>query len=395
MRCKVSRTSLIKVSGEAKMRTKIHKLAGIIFSAVYLSLSFIQTAASQESFGRFHGDLIVKALGDGRNLALTHPFSFEDASGTLWSVPVGTVVNGASIPQAFWSIIGGPFEDKYREASVVHDHYCVQKSRPWDKVHRIFYDGMRARGVNSTKAKLMYAAVYNFGPRWLDTIPGEEKKLISGQPIFLNDAKEAILKFVTDNDPSAEEIVEFSNKLAEARTLEQLEKVLYENADCTPILSNAGADVRIGKTLILCGMSTASKRQVAVKNIRLLNAQLRRLLHTQMYFLLPAIDDYVRAPDEAKWHKIRDWSQNVYGLIKLGIASVLKIEERRAEAMAPPIDDVFEILGQRAAMMSPILSGPPKSEREMSEWVSNYRQLVARLERKLDPLEKYLHSISQ
>jgi Protein of unknown function (DUF1353) len=43
-------------------------------------------------------------------------------------VPAGAIVGGASIPQVFWSIIGGPFEDKYREASVIHDYYCEQKS---------------------------------------------------------------------------------------------------------------------------------------------------------------------------------------------------------------------------------------------------------------------------
>src|SRR5712692_9140850 len=33
----------------------------------------------------------------------------------------------ASIPRAFWSVIGGPLEGQYRNASVFHDVACDQK----------------------------------------------------------------------------------------------------------------------------------------------------------------------------------------------------------------------------------------------------------------------------
>ena len=81
-------------------------------------------------------------------------------------MPAGVLVDGASIPSVFWSIIGAPFTGKYREASVIHDHYCETKSRHWKAVHRVFLDGMLASGVNDYQAKLMYLAVYRFGPRW-------------------------------------------------------------------------------------------------------------------------------------------------------------------------------------------------------------------------------------
>jgi hypothetical protein len=47
----------------------------------------------------------------------------------MWTVQPHKEVDGASIPQAFWSIIGGPFEGFYIKASVVHDHYCEVKTR--------------------------------------------------------------------------------------------------------------------------------------------------------------------------------------------------------------------------------------------------------------------------
>ena len=161
------------------------RMAVVSLLALILSLSSASYSFSQEGFGTFRGELIVKTLRDGRNLELTHPFAFIDPKEKLWGVPTGARVDGASIPQAFWSVIGGPFEDKYREASIIHDHYCEVKSETWEDVHLVFYNAMRASGVGSLQAKLMYAAVYNFGPRWIKASEEEKGPLISGQPVLL------------------------------------------------------------------------------------------------------------------------------------------------------------------------------------------------------------------
>jgi hypothetical protein len=103
--------------------------------------------------------------GDGRNATLLAPFAYIDPAGTRYEVPGGTVVNGASIPWPLWSIIGSPWTGRYREASVVHDYHCEIKKLTWQAVHRNFYTAMRANGVDEVQAKIMYAAVYRFGPR--------------------------------------------------------------------------------------------------------------------------------------------------------------------------------------------------------------------------------------
>lgn len=116
--------------------------------------------------GKFVGHVVAQWLDDGRKMKLVEPFGYIDPKGLSWDAPVGSVVDGASIPQVAWSIIGGPFEGKYRNASVIHDVACDQKSRPWPDVHRNFYYGMLASGVDEQLAKVMYGAVYQFGPRW-------------------------------------------------------------------------------------------------------------------------------------------------------------------------------------------------------------------------------------
>jgi Protein of unknown function (DUF1353) len=99
-------------------------------------------------------------------MTLLDDFGYVDNSGYVWTAEKGQPIDGASIPPVFWSFIGGPFEGKYRNASVIHDFECKVQKRPWRSVHRMFYTASRCGGVEEKKAKVMYATVYHFGPRW-------------------------------------------------------------------------------------------------------------------------------------------------------------------------------------------------------------------------------------
>lgn len=116
-------------------------------------------------WGQFLGELHVELIGglDGRLLT---DFAYRDPHGKVWTAPQGSIVNGASIPKAFWSLVGGPWDGAYRQASVIHDVACVRMSEPWPEAHRAFYEACRCGGVDERTAKLMYWAVYHFGPRW-------------------------------------------------------------------------------------------------------------------------------------------------------------------------------------------------------------------------------------
>ncbi len=117
-------------------------------------------------WGSFEGRVVAEWHDDGREMTLVAPFAYLDPAAVRWLAPAGSVVNGASIPRAFWSVIGGPFEGRFRNASVVHDVACVERSRPWRQVHRMFYEACRCGRTNVLQAKIMYYAVYHFGPRW-------------------------------------------------------------------------------------------------------------------------------------------------------------------------------------------------------------------------------------
>jgi hypothetical protein len=118
------------------------------------------------SVGHFVGVVRTQWNDDGRNMTLLEDFSYIDPDGLEWKAPSGLVTDGASIPQLAWSVVGGPFEGPYRLAAVIHDAACDRKDRSWESTHEMFYRAMLSAHVDEPTAKIMYAAVYHFGPRW-------------------------------------------------------------------------------------------------------------------------------------------------------------------------------------------------------------------------------------
>jgi Protein of unknown function (DUF1353) len=129
---------------------------------------------------------------------------FIDTGGTHWNAPQGALVDGASNPHAFWSVIGGPFEGRYREALVIHDVACEERGRPWKEVHRAFYNAMRCRGVSELQAKIMYYAVYHFGPRWGFDV-SLKKLFFSEEQADAADVRR-VQEWITSANPSVDQI---------------------------------------------------------------------------------------------------------------------------------------------------------------------------------------------
>jgi hypothetical protein len=137
-------------------------------------------AVASAGWGRFTGVVVARWHDDGRSMTLVEPFGYVDPRAVHWDAAAGAVVDGASIPPPFWSLIGGPFEGRFRNASVVHDVACVERSRDWRDVHRMFHDACRCGGVGAALANTMYYAVWHFGPRWRFE---ERQGIVAGRPV--------------------------------------------------------------------------------------------------------------------------------------------------------------------------------------------------------------------
>jgi hypothetical protein len=170
------------------------RLRVIAIAALCVAATASGLAAAETGFGRFIGKLVAEFEGDGRKVTLIEPYSFVDPTGEEWPVPAGAKTDGASVPSAFWALYP-PFTGSYRSAAVVHDYYCDTKKRTWQDTHKVFYYAMRAAGLDERNAKVMYVAVYLFGPRWgPGTAPGQR----NAAPVATESQQVAILKELQD-----------------------------------------------------------------------------------------------------------------------------------------------------------------------------------------------------
>ncbi|WP_445487854.1 DUF1353 domain-containing protein [Rhodopseudomonas sp. RCAM05734] len=110
----------------------------------------------------------------GNTKLLAADLLYVDGNAQVWKAGAGDVTDGASIPGLFQPIIGGPWEKAYLPAAVMHDHYTnnAHMVRTWQSTARMFFSAMVVGNVEIIRAKLMYYAVYVFGPHWDKLAPG-------------------------------------------------------------------------------------------------------------------------------------------------------------------------------------------------------------------------------
>lgn len=113
--------------------------------------------------GTFSGlpktEWLISELGEDRDMRLLEDFWFADPGGRLWLAPAGSVINGASIPRALWSVVGSPYTDDYRRASIVHDVACDTPGVDRKEADVMFFHACRAGGCDPLQAKILYAGV--------------------------------------------------------------------------------------------------------------------------------------------------------------------------------------------------------------------------------------------
>ncbi len=166
-----------------------------------------------ESWGYFSGPVDTRWDNDGLDMTLLHEVRYTDPDGVVWVAPAGSKINGASIPRAFWSLFGGPYDGKYRAASVLHDVAYDQQTRPWQQCDRMFYNALRCSGVGVIEAKTMYYALYRHGNHWKHPIRRATEAQLSdiaprAERTTAVDPGEvdAIQKWIESNDPSLDQI---------------------------------------------------------------------------------------------------------------------------------------------------------------------------------------------
>ncbi|MGI8431941.1 MAG: DUF1353 domain-containing protein [Chthoniobacterales bacterium] len=205
--------------------SKLHAiLSAFLFTSLLANCDAARPPSWQESaqtshpWGHFNGAPVTRWNPDGRSMTLLNQLRYTDPKGQVWIAPTGSQVDGASIPRSLWSFMGGPFEGKYRNASVLHDVAYDRHERPWQDCDRMFYNAMRCSGVGPVEAKTMYYALYRFGRHWNFKVKKAKpvkmgRKIVAraepeyprAKPVTINDV-EAARDWIRNAQPSIEEI---------------------------------------------------------------------------------------------------------------------------------------------------------------------------------------------
>jgi len=102
---------------------------------------------------------LVETGKEDRDMQLLEDFWYDDPDGRRWLAPVGSIINGASIPRPLWTTVGSPYTDDYRRASIVHDVACNNPSVDRKDADKMFYFACQAGGCSKKQAKILYAGV--------------------------------------------------------------------------------------------------------------------------------------------------------------------------------------------------------------------------------------------
>lgn len=121
---------------------------------------------NEQRHGSFSGEPDTRwCTEDGtpdRRMMLLADFSFCDPDEHAWDAPARSVVDGASIPRALWTLVGSPYTGDYRRASIVHDVACVRAGEDKKlrrRADRMFFHACRAGGCSTWEAIVLYLGV--------------------------------------------------------------------------------------------------------------------------------------------------------------------------------------------------------------------------------------------
>src|SRR6202022_2241865 len=172
--------------------------------------AWIRFAEKQPNkWGHYSGYVEARWENDGRSMTLLSELRYTDPDGVVWIAPAGSQVDGASIPRSLWSIMGGPFEGRYRNASVLHDVAYDQHNKPWQVCDRMFYNAMRCSGVSAVNAGTMYYALRKFGHHWkapkAEPVKVGEEIVARAEPANQGDIN-TTPDWVRNSDPSMQQI---------------------------------------------------------------------------------------------------------------------------------------------------------------------------------------------
>ena len=111
----------------------------------------------------FNGEITIKRVNVKR-WELVGDVSYQNEKLKV-TAKSGLKTDGASIPRAFWGVIGSPLTGKYVKSAILHDALYASEALPRKQCDELFREMLKAEGVSMWRRNTMYWAVRAGGGR--------------------------------------------------------------------------------------------------------------------------------------------------------------------------------------------------------------------------------------
>ena len=101
----------------------------------------------------------MRHIEDTEFYKLLEPLVYATPEGQNWTIRVGYVSDGHSIPKLLRSLAGSPFATKYPKSAWLHDFLCQTKVITRKEADLLYVRAMKAEGANWFQQKRNYAGV--------------------------------------------------------------------------------------------------------------------------------------------------------------------------------------------------------------------------------------------
>lgn len=145
----------VVISQSNSEETRLNAGAVIIETTDLSNISTISFIGKPDFESVSEDELLVKAT-----------YGFKDSEGNLWEVPKGYVYSRTIIPKHLWAVMGSPLEEPLRTGLALYQRNAEEQTRTSSQAAKMLYESLIATGVSEQKAKFIYYAVIQGGPRW-------------------------------------------------------------------------------------------------------------------------------------------------------------------------------------------------------------------------------------
>jgi hypothetical protein len=158
---------------------------------------------------------------------------------------------------------------------------------------------------------------------------------------------------------------------------------------CSPAIENV-----TGNVVTNCYTTVAALRKSVTDSLSDAIAAIQRLLTTQQYYMFPSLDVYAKNPSPETWKAAKHDIDLTARRVATATDAAIDYDASLKPQLGPNLSGLHNALRTRGGLLSQLPSEPPTAD-YLKDWISQYRDQVAKLQKELSALQTQLSNSPQ